>query len=484
MSSTLSSNLKENITKFHHLLPLDTSFDFITREISLGNTPCYFISINGMCDLEIMQRLFSDIESRDFQNNSQKYQDALPGFIKDQFYYAQITFSDSVSQLIQSVLSGPSVLFIDGYCQALIIDTRKYPSRNTQEPDTEKVIQGSKDGFLEVLLTNCNLLRRRLRTPELIFSLYTIGSLSSTDVAVCYLRNLCDHKLLTRIENTLKSLNVSCLTMGLHSLKELLIKKSFFHPLPAFFITSRPDVAASYLAEGYILLMVDNSPFAMVLPCNIFQFSQSPEDYYKSPLVGSYFRLIRFICMVISLFLMPFILYFSLHPQQLSESMKKLIPTETSSMAIFIYVLFIELGLDLFKYASSHSASAYSSSLAIVGGLLIGDLAITLEWTSHEVLFYGAATLLSGMAIPNIELSDAIKIYRLFLLLLTGFFPNYGLWIGIFLIFLSVITTPVYGGKSYFWPLFPFCSKALKSLFFRTPTFKAQPENEDKNFKR
>ena len=122
--------------------------------------------------------------------------------------------------------------------------------------------------------------------------------------------------------------------------------------------------------------------------------------------------------------------------------------------------------------------------LAIVGGLLIGDLAITLEWTSHEILFYGAATLLCGMAIPNIELSDAVKIYRLLLILFIGFFPNYGLWLGIALILFSIITTPVFGCKSYFWPLVPFSAAALKSLIFRAPTFKVQPEKSKKNFNR
>ena len=482
VSTMLHTSLQENIQLFHRLLPLDSSFDFITRSITLGSSHCYFISINGMCDLDIMQRLFSDIEAESFQVLSQKHKNRLPDFVKDQFFYAQISFLTSVEEMIHGILSGPSLLLIDGYTQGLLIDTRKYPSRSLDEPDTEKVLQGAKDGFVETLLTNCNLLRRRLRTPNLIFSLHTIGTLSKTDVAVSYLKQACDQRLLEEIQKKLNSINTSCLTMGIQSLKELMVKKSIFHPMPDFFLTSRPDVAASYLAEGYILILVDNSPFAMILPCNVFQFIQNPEDYYKAPLVGTYQRLIRFFCLINSLFLMPLVLYFSYHREYLTDILQQLLPKEASFAAIFIYILFIELGLDLFKYASSHSANGYSSSLAIVGGLLIGDVAIRLSWTSDEIIFYGAATLLSSFAISNIPLSDAIKIYRLFLLFMIACFPKYGLWIGIFFLFLSLFTTPVFGKKSYFWPLFPFSAKDLMMLLFRTPTFRAQPEIPGKTF--
>lgn len=502
MKHSLSVSLKENIQLFHRLLPLEQSFDFITRDISLGNIACYYISINGMCDLDVQQRLFSHLQSQDFQNHLlEPYPEAspsppaasvredsfpshafhnkkLPDYIKDQFTYAQITFTDSVEEILHGILSGPSILLMDGYDQALIIDTRKYPSRSTQEPETEKVVKGAGDGFIEPLLTNCNLLRRRLRANDLVFSLHTVGSVSSTDVAVCYLENCCDKKLLHQIEAALDALQVTCLTMGIHSLKELLVKKSFFHPLPAFFLTSRPDVACSYLAEGYLLVIADNSPFAMVMPCNVFQFTQSPEDYYKSPSAGTYYRLLRLFCLLLSFFLLPLILYFSYHSSLLPPALLPLIPTKHSFLAVFIHLLFVELGLDLFKYASAHAASGYSSSLGLIGGLLIGDMAINLQWTSPQILFYGALTLLSGLAISTVELADTVKIYRIFLLLFIGFFPSYGLWIGLVLIFISLITTPTFGKKSYFWPLAPFSPKALKSLLLRSPTFQAQPEKK------
>lgn len=474
----LSSSLADNIRLFETILPINKSFDIITREISLGSTSCYFLGLNGMCNLEIIQWLFADIEAPDFQKKADQNSSSLPQFVKDQFFYAQITFSSSPEDMIDNLLSGPCLLLIDGYCQGLIIDTRKYPSRSVEEPDTEKVIQGAKDGFTETLLTNCNLIRRRLRVPGLTFSLQKIGTLSKTDVAIAYLENKYDPKLLKDISTALDSLKTTALTMGIQSLKELLIKKTILHPMPSVYMTGRPDVACSYLAEGYILLLADNSPFALVLPCSIFQFTQSPEDYYKSPLVGTYSRLVRLVCFFISLFLMPLFLLFCLNPIWLPAPLQSMIPNEINATAIFIYVLFVEFGLDLFKYASAHSANAFSGAFAIIGGLLLGDMAVKLNWTNEEVIFYGAATLLASLGIVSVELSDAVKMYRLLLLLLTGFFPQLGFFIGLALIFLSLITTPVFGKKSYFWPLFPFHWKSLRTLLFRYPTFKAQPENK------
>ena len=473
----LYTSLTDNIRLFKDLLPIGKSFDIITREISLGSTPCFFIGMNGMCDLQTILFLFAEIEAKTFPTQTDDNPCILPQFIKDQFLYAQITFSTSPKEMIQNLLSGPCLLLIDGYEQALIIDTRKYPARNTEEPDTEKVIQGAKDGFTETLLTNCNLIRRRLRHPGLTFSLQKIGTISETDVAITYLDEHCDKTLLNQIKRKLQSINPTALTMGIHSLKELLIPKTVFHPMPSAFITSRPDVACSYLAEGYILLLADTSPFALVLPCSLFQFTQSPEDYYKNPLLGTYTRMVRLFCLLVSLFLMPLFLLFCQNPEWLPSVLQNLIPENTQPLAIFIYVLFVELGLDLFKYASAHSANVFSGSFAIVGGLLLGDMAVKLNWTNEEVIFYGAATLLASLGIANIELSDAIKMYRLLLILFTGFLPKAGFFIGLILIFISLLTTPVFGKKSYFWPLFPFHWNSLRTLLFRAPTFKAQPED-------
>ena len=471
----IHTSLEENKALFKSALPFGDSFDLLERDLTLADIPCWFVGINGLCDLDLILRIFSEVPLTNNQPPLSPSQ-LLPREVRDHFLYAQLSFSSSFEKLMDALLSGPGLLFFEGFAQACILDTRRYPSRSVEEPETEKVIRGSRDGFVETLLTNCNLIRRRLKTPRLTFRLQTVGKLAKNDVALAYVDNICDKELVEEIKNSLSRLNVSTLSMGVQSLRELLVKKSFFHPLPSFFLTARPDVACSYLAEGYVCLLVDNSPFALVLPATLFQFTQSPEDYYRSPPVGSWLRLVRLLCIAISLLLLPSFLYFASNPGLLPPVLSGLIPAGDSPLALFVYALFVELALDLFKYASSHSSNAYSGSFAIVGGLLIGDMAVGLEWANQEIIFYGAATLLASLGIVSVELSDAIRLYRLGLLLLTGFFPTWGFWAGLGLILWSVITTPVFGKKSYFWPLFPFRWKALKTLLFRRPTYEAQPE--------
>lgn len=469
----LTNSLQDNINTAKSILPIGKSFDIITRNITFGETDSYLIGINGFCKQELIQIIFSDLQDPHYRLDINL--SSMKEFVESKIGYSQVSLSSDWDELIKNVLSGPCILLIDGFDEALIIDTRSYPTRGVSEPDTEKIIKGSKDGFVETLLFNTNLIRRRIRSPKLIFEIMSAGSDSKTDIALSYMNGLAESELLNKIKEKLKSLDANSLTMGIKSLEELLLPKKWYHPLPAFFSTERPDVACSYLMEGYILIIVDNTPAAFVLPCSIFQFTQSPEDYYQNTIVGNYIRIVRFLCIILSMFLMPVFLLLASNPTLLPNGVSMLPTGPVEPVKVFIYVLIAEFLLDLFKYSSSHAPQGLSGSLSIVGGLLIGDVAVKLHWASTEVIFYSAATVLATLSLSSIELADSIRIYRLFLIILTGFFNIWGFVAGIALILLSVITTPSFADKSYFWPLCPFNPAALKTLLFRYSTFKAQP---------
>ena len=389
--------------------------------------------------------------------------------------YAQASLSSSWEDIISNILSGPSALFIDGFAQAIMIDVRTYPARSVSEPDTERVTLGARDGFVETMLFNTNLIRRRIRSPRLTFEMQSIGAESKTDVAIAYLDNNVNQEFLARLKQSLTGLSVTSLTMGTKSLEELLVKKRWFHPLPCMHYTERPDVACSFLMEGHIVVIVDNSPSVLILPCTVFQFMQSPEDYYKSPVVGTYFRLIRFLCIPVSLILMPLFLLLTVYFPEFSEKWEILSTESLPGPTIIFYIFAVEFLLDLFKYSASVSSSRFSGSLSIIGGLIIGDIAVELNWASVEILFYAAVTLLTSLSLASIEFSDALRVYRLFLVITTALFGLWGFLGGLALVLLSVITTPTFGGMSYFWPLYPFQWKALCTLLLRYPTASAQP---------
>ncbi len=465
--------LEQNINYIESHLPVGKSFDLITRHLYLGETKAYFLGINGFCKTDILQQIFSDLQNPLYMSDGSVKE--IEHYMNAKIGYAQVSLSDSWDHILQNVLSGPAVLFIDGFSQAVLIDVRTYPARGIAEPDLERVTRGARDGFVETLLFNANLIRRRVRSPRLVFAMHSVGSESKTDVAVAYLENAVNQELLKKLTSMLESLQVTSLTMGAKSLEELLLPKRWLNPLPSTQMTERPDVACSYLMEGHILVLVDNSPQVLILPCTIFQFTQNPEDYYKSPAVGSYFRMVRLLCIPVSLFLLPLFLLITAHYPAAAASWGLLAEEGLTPERLFFYVLAVEFLLDLFKYSSSLSSGKFSGSLSVVGGLIIGDIAVTLNWASTDVLFYAAVTLLASLAITDTDFSDAIRLYRILLILAAGLGGLPGFLVCAALILLSAATTPTFGGFSYFWPLFPFNGRALCTLLFRRPTSKAQP---------
>lgn len=470
----LSARLEENIQYLNTRLPIGTSFDLMTRDLCLGETKAYFLGVNGFCKTEILQQIFSDLQNPLYVKDG-KIEDIV-GYMNGKIGYAQASLCDSWEDILRNVLSGPSLLLIDGFTQGILIDVRTYPARGISEPDVERVTRGARDGFVETMLFNANLIRRRVRSADLCFSVHTVGTESKTDVCIAYLEKNVNRELLKELSEQIDQLNVSALTMGSKSLEELLLPKSWWNPLPSIQTTERPDVACSYLLEGHILVIVDNSPVVLIFPCTVFQFTQSSEDYYNSPLVGTYFRLVRFFCLPVSLLLMPVFLLLTGYFPELSDKWELLSDSgHLTPQRLFFYVLAVEFLLDLLKYSAALNSGRLSGSLSIIGGLLIGDIAVSLNWASIEVLFYAAVTLLASLSVSGTEFSDGIRLYRILLIFATGFFGLPGFLVGLALVLLSIATTPTFGGYSYFWPLFPFNRKALGRLLFRSPTPKAQP---------
>lgn len=469
----LSQNLDENVRYIESHLPVRVSFDLIWRPLRLGETRGFFLGVNGFCKADILQQIFSDLQNPLYVPEA-KVED-ITRYLEGKIGYAQASLCGSWEEITRSVLSGPAALFLDGFAQAILIDVRTYPVRGIAEPDVERATKGARDGFVETLLLNANLIRRRVRSPRLVFSMHSVGSESRTDVAVAYLDGSASGELLEKLSRTLRSLRATSLTMGAKSLEELLLPKRWWNPLPGMRMTERPDVACSYLLEGHILVLVDNSPMALILPCTIFQFTQSPEDYYKSPSVGTYSRIVRFLCIPVSLFLLPLFLLAATQFPGFTESWGLLSDGDVSPRRLFFYVLAVDFVLDLFKYSSALSSGKFSGSLSMVGGLVIGDIAVSLNWANAEVLFYAAITLLASLSVADAEFSDAIRLYRIILLVCVGLGGLAGFGTGLALVLLSVATTPTFGGFSYFWPLFPLNMKALGRLLFRSPTPKAQP---------
>lgn len=463
----LKKDIKKNIELMKQILPIDKSFDVIAREIIIGARDACLIFIDGFIKDEIMIWILETLQS---MKEDEFGKDVIKQLIKTKIGYIEVEVIKDIKKIESLVLSGAVVLFVDGENEAILIDVRQYPVRTPEEPDLEKVTRGSRDGLVETLIFNTALIRRRLRDPNLIFDIRSVGTRSRTDVVIAYIEGLVDEKLLSEVQDRITNIDIGALVMAEKTLEELIVKKRWYNPLPQVKFTERPDVVAAHLMEGHIAIIVDTSPSVMILPATLFHFTQHAEDYYQNITVGTYIRWIRFLGMLSAFILLPLWLLLVFNKQYLPEFLQFLGPRESTPIPLFIQFILLEFGLDLLRISSIHTPNALTTSLGIIGGLILSEFAVDVGLFVPETVLYMALAGIGTFATPSMEFSMAIRIFRLLLLILTGLFNIYGFITAIIIVFIITYSTGSFKyGKKYTWPLIPFEWKPLSNILFRKP---------------
>lgn len=294
----INKDFKGTINTINKELRVDKSFDLIYRTFKIDDKKASLYFIDGFAKDDIFQKLMQYFMDMNNEDNIDNYYD----FLKTKLPYIEVDVCDELEKLKLNVLSGVIALVIEDYERIILIDARTYPMRSIEEPTKDKVFRGSKDGFVETLVSNTALIRRRIRDINLTFEIYTVGRISKTDVVVAYMNNKVDKKLLSNIKEKLNSIKVDSLSMNQESLAECLYKGKWFNPFPKFQYTERPDTSASAIMEGHIVILVDNSPSAMIIPVSFFDILEEADDYYFPPITGTYFRFTRVIVTLVALF--------------------------------------------------------------------------------------------------------------------------------------------------------------------------------------
>ena len=476
----LSPDINQSIKLLKDALPIKRSFDVIGRDLIIGqSTNAYLVFIDGFAKDDIMLWILEVLQSlseSDLNNN------AIDTLMKKKIGYIEVERFSDIEQIRSMVLAGAVVLIVDGQDEGIIIDAREYPVRSPEEPELEKVSRGSRDGLVETIIFNTALIRRRLRDPNLIFEIKTVGKRSKTDVVIAYLEDMADKKLLKEIQNKIDEIDVGALVMAEKTLEELLIKKHWYNPLPQAKFTERPDVVAAHLMEGHIAIIVDTSPSIMLLPVTMFHFTQHAEDYYQNILVGSYYRWVRFLGMISALLLPPLWLLLVQNIEMLPEWLQFLGPKEEYTIPLLIQLILLEFGLDILRLSSIHTPSALNTSLGIIGGLILSDLAVKVGMFVPETVLYMALAGIGTFATPSLEFALAIRIFRFLLLIMTGLGGIWGFVGGLIVIIILLLTSRSFkNSKPYTWPLFPFKWKPLAHILFRMPIPKIGEGNDDKS---
>ncbi len=459
----LGENYSENVKAFDRILRVDESFDLIKKRLVFGDGEATFYYIDGFIKDTVMQKLMMHFLSL------KKLPPSAKDFIDRSLPYVETSESADMDLLVQMALSGACVMLGSTFgSYGIVIDARTYPARETAEPEGDRVIHGARDGFVETLVFNTALIRRRIRDTALTMKYMSIGKSSKTDIVLCYMADRVDKKYLVALKEKLSSIKTASLTMGHQSLAECLIRTRWYNPFPKIRTTERPDAASAQLLEGSILILVDNSPGAMVLPSTIFDFMQETNDYYLPPLTGTYVKIVRYVVFALTLFLTPAWYLLTRHPELAPQWLAFVLPENQGKIPIIAQLFIVEFIIDALRLASMNTPDMLANSLSVVGGLILGDFAVDIGWLIPEVILYMAFVAIANFTQRSYELGYAFKFMRMLLLALTAIFGFWGFVGGVVLVVILLATNKTANGKRYYlYPLIPFNPRALASLIFR-----------------
>lgn len=460
----ISPNIDDTYRFMKKKLGLETSFDAGYREVFILNQRVHFYYITGLNDTSVTQELLKElVEVNDNESESRE----LAEIIENRLIHQQVRHVESMDEAADEVLSGLVAVFIDGNTTAQIVDVRNYPGRTPEEPDTEKVIRGSRDGYTENIVENTALTRRRLRDENLRNEMLKVGERSKTDICVTYIRDVANDNLVKYIKELIEKIEVDGISMTDKTLEEYIINKNWnIYPLVRY--TERPDVATSHLLEGHVVIFVDTSPSAIILPTTFFHHLQHAEEYRQVPAIGTFIRFIRFLAVLAALFLLPTWLLFAIEPSLLPEKLSFIGPNDEGNVPIVVQIVIAAIGIEFLRMAAIHTPTPLSTAMGLIAAVLIGEIAIEVGLFSPEVILYIATSAIGNYVTPSYELSVANKLVTVFLVLVVGMFGLPGYIIGITLYLLVMVhirslKTP------YMWPLLPFNPKAMMQILFRLP---------------
>lgn len=461
----VSKKLAENMQYLNEKLDIETNFDIVHLPLHYGGRDFSFVYIDGLVKDTVVVEMMQSLEKLEKEDIAPF---TLKKLLQSHLHYIELDTVDTMDKVLYFILSGAMAVVVDGAEEIIIVDVREYPARSPEEPDLERVIRGSRDGFTETIIFNTALLRRRIRDPRLRIEHLQAGIRSKTDICVCYIQDIANEELINSVKEKIEAVEIDGLPMAEKSVEELISPGSYWNPFPRVRYTERPDVAAQHLYEGHILIIVDTSPGVMILPVTYFHHLQHAEEFRQNPAIGAYKRWVRYVGIFFSIFALPAWILFALQPELLPETLKFIGPKKVGSVPLIVQALLAELGIDLMRMAAIHTPTALATALGLIAAVLIGDIAVSVGLFAPEIILYTAISAVGIYATPSFELAMANRLIRKFLLLATAIFRLPG-FIGATLITIAYLAMTKSFGVPYLWPLLPLNIKALSTIIIRSP---------------
>ncbi|MBE6881457.1 MAG: spore germination protein [Oscillospiraceae bacterium] len=458
----ISTDIEANKLHFDAVFCSKRNFDLKKRELAFAGKKAVMYMIDGFLRSDVLERIlaeFSFLKKGDADDEEEFFEHHIP--------FAGVDKMSDDKDIVTAVLSGRVALMVDGFANAYIFELRNYPQRDNAEPDRDKVLRGSRDGFTETMLFNAALIRRRIRDNDLSIEYQSIGTVSRTDIALCYLNSKVDRKMLDDVRSKIKNSKIEALTMSQEDMANVINGKQRWNPFPKYKFSERPDVAAAQIMQGDLIVLVDNTPTAMIMPATVFDIAEDANDYYFPPLTGAYLRITRILIMLATLFVTPVWMLALEYPEYVPEVFKFVLVEEKQNIPIIWQLLILEFVIDGLKLSSLNTPGMLSSTFSIIAGIIVSDFAVKSGWFDAETMLYMAFVAMANYSQPGYELGYAIKFMRMFMLVATAIFGIWGFAAGIALTLYLVLSTKIHGKKGYFFPVIPFSAKGIAQLLFR-----------------
>ncbi len=468
MSEFVSSEISVNKEIMRKIFPESLASDIKLDELSVGKRSAFIVFVNGCTDTESMMRIEKSLIALDDITKARTMSDFMKYFIP----YNDKKEERKIEKLTNAILASMSVLFIDGYDSAVILDTKKYPSRGISEPEKNKTLRGPRDGFSESVYTNTALIRRRVKTPDLCFEAFDIGSETKTRVILAYVKGKASDELVLRIREQLSNMKVKSLTLSQQTVtdnlfnRKSLIKK--LNPFPKVRYVERPDTAASMLIEGKIGILCDTTPSAIFLPVTLYDMMEETDDYYFPPVTATYLRILRILMLFMSVFISPLWLLALTYSHLLPESLSFLLVDSECFIPVWLQLLTVEIMIDALKIASLNTPDTISNSLSVVSGLLLSDFAVSAGLLVPQTILYSAIASIANFIPTNYELGYTFKFWRISLIIGIALFGITGFIAAVIIFLVILFFNRSADNKNYLFPFDPKNKKGILKFFVRT----------------
>jgi len=384
-------------------------------------------------------------------------------------YHGQAMVEESLDKLIAVLLRGETVIFVDGITEAIHVSTREVEHRSVTQPETEQVILGPREGFIENIDTNIAMLRYRLPTADFQVRTMEIGRLTKSTVCYCYIKGITNETVITEVENRLSAIDIDAIMDA--GYLEQFIEDNHFTPFPQIQTTERPDKTVANLVEGRVAILVDGSPFALLVPVVFNQFYQTAEDYASRFLMGTFARFARMLALVFSLiFPSLYVSLIAFNPELLPTEFAVAVAGGRAGVPYpaVVEVLIIEVSMEILREATVRLPRQVGGALSIVGVLVVGQAAVEAGLASPITVVVIALTTIGSFATPAYTAAFALRMLRFPIMILAGIFGLYGVMIGIILTFNHLLNLKSFG-VPYMAPVSPGSTQGMKDVVTRSP---------------